>query len=368
MDSHGVVFNKEDCVWSACVPCQLLTTDREGHKERAHRLQGEETEGGSGPVTVRLLLPTGDVVTCQFQLDDTVAMVLATHSAYIRARIGDLGPDEECVIHCEDKVLVPGQLSALLSSLDQWVWSGNLEVHLEYHLRPSSLHIEVEEDNDLEENEKMLKRLTKLEGVREEDLLRAAKTMSQDRNNQQPSSNPVLEELLVSTKHPDNPFHYREFPFDVNTNTYVKMINFVKEKMPNTYHWVIRLRDGSHQSDEKDVIATVQLVGQMMAMVSPNNSALAATKSIILKNGGLTNTALDATQRSSYCQSSSSYRRKRQQLAGLAKSLAEKAVSSMGCMPAFVIDNLNMRYQWFSHDFTQCLLMYKEVDTTGKKS
>ena len=326
---------------------------------------GEEASDGTGPVTVRLLLPTGDTVTSQFEMNNSVASVLVAHSTYIRERIGDLGPEEECVIKCEDKVLVPGQLTAPLSSLDQWVWCGDPEIHLEYQLRPSSLHIDIEEDRDLEQHERVLKRLTKLEGVNKDDLINSARTMNQDRNNLSPSSNPVLEELLVASKHPDNPFHCRQFPFDVNTSTYATMMTFIKEQMPRTYHWVIQLRVGSHQSDEKDVIAAAQLVGQMMAMVSPKNSALAATKSVTLKSGGLTNSALDATQRSSFCQSSSSYRRKRQQLAGLADSLAQKAVSQLGSIPAFVIDNLNMKGTWCSYDFTQCILMYKDVDITG---
>ena len=364
--SHGVEFVKGEYVWSACRPCNLLTTDGEGHKERAHHARGEDAEDAFKPVTVRLLLPTGDTVTQEFQLSDTVASVIATHSAYIRDRIGDLGPEEEFVIQSEEDVLLPGQLCAPLSSLKWWMWSGDAEIHLEYRLRPSNLQIELEEDKDLDEHESIVTRLTRVDGVSGEDLINIAKMMTQDRNNNERSSDPVLEELLLASKHPANPFHYREFPFDVNTNTYAKMIGFVKERMPRTYGWVINLREGKHQLDSKHVIAAVQLIGQMMIMVSPTNSALAATKSVVLKSGGLTNSALDATQRSLYCQTSSSYRKTRQKLASVADSLAQKAASVFGAIPSFVIDNLNLKFQWFSHDLTQCILMYKDVDTRGK--
>lgn len=132
--------------------------------------------------------------------------------------------------------------------------------------------------------------------------------------------------------------------------------------------WVLDLRDPSHQTQAKDVIPVVQLVAQMMAMVSRSNSALAATKSVLLKSGGVSNDALDATQRSSFCQTSSSYRRKRQDLADLDEGILKRAASSMkSLMPMFVIDNLNLKFQWISQDFTQSLLMFKDVDIQGRK-
>lgn len=364
-DSHGLAsFQKSSHLWFACQPCGILTTDRDSHNKRFHLLQGENTSDPV-PITVRLLLPTTDTITANFLSSDTVSSVLAAHSAFIREKIGDLGPEEELTICCEDKVFVPGQFCAKLSNLERWDWGGEKEIHLEYRIRPSSLQIS-SQDADREGHERAIERLTRKEGMMENDLFEVASMMNQDRNMNPVQTNPMTEELLIATKHPGNPFHHNQFPFNVNQNTYSTMLRFTKEQMPIVYSWVLHLRDPSHQSVDKDVIPVVQLVAQMMAMVSRTNSALAATKTMVLKSGGLTNVALDATQRSSYCQTSSNFRKKRQSLANLAEDLVKKATSSLKpIMPMFVIDNLNLKFQWFSHDFTQCLLMYKDVDTSG---
>ena len=101
--------------------------------------------------------------------------------------------------------------------------------------------------------------------------------------------------------------------------------------------------------------------------MSPINSALSAAKTVLLKSGGLTNAALDATQRSNFCQSASTWRRSRQKLASIGEGLATKVASEKKSMPMFLLDNMNFRFQWFSQDLTQGVLIHKDVDISGYK-
>ena len=104
---HGnPTFDKSQHLWQACSPCKLLTTDRESHNKKVH--MDVQTSASQTSVSVRLLLPNGAVAVGRFQLSDTVATVLATHSTIIRQVVGNLGPEEEVAIHCEDTILLPG--------------------------------------------------------------------------------------------------------------------------------------------------------------------------------------------------------------------------------------------------------------------
>ena len=103
-----------------------------------------------------------------------------------------------------------------------------------------------------------------------------------------------------------------------------------------------------------------------MRLASPDNSALSAAKSVLLKSGGLSNGALDATQRYNLCQSSSTWRKSKQVLAEVGESIATKVASAKDSMPMFILDNMNFKFQWFSQDLTQGVLINKDVDTAGK--
>ena len=58
------------------------------------------------------------------------------------------------------------------------------------------------------------------------------------------------------------------------------------------------------------------------------------------------------------------YRNKRQLLASVAKGMANK-VAAAKSMPQWVIDNMDFSMQWFTHHFTQSVLVFKNVKTKG---
>lgn len=91
------------------------------------------------------------------------------------------------------------------------------------------------EDKEQEHYQTMVERLTKVQGMGEDDLAEVAAMMNEDRNNNLQGSNSLLEELLVASRHKENPFHHSQFPFDINQNTYAVMIKFIKNEMPQVY-------------------------------------------------------------------------------------------------------------------------------------
>lgn len=58
------------------------------------------------------------------------------------------------------------------------------------------------------------------------------------------------------------------------------------------------------------------------------------------------------------------FRNKRQWLASVAKGMASK-VAMVKSMPQWVVDNMDFSMQWFTHHFTQCVLVFKNVNTNG---
>lgn len=302
-DDHGVKsYTKADDVWYACMPCGRFTTDLDSHNEQHHhRLQEIPSDS---MVTVRLLLcsPSQSTLVSQFRADITVAAVLTTHLQEIREELGDLGPGEEVTITCGETLLLPDQLhTTLLSSLDHWNWAGEQEIHLEYDIRPSSLHLG-EEAQDNDELDIYVERLLKTNSLGEETLKEAAASMNLDREAHCSGASQLHQEMLIATKHPDNPFHHSKFPFDVNQSYYSMAIQFARVHLPKNYHQILELRNFGHQYDVRDVIPTVQILAHLMRLTSPVNSALPAMKSVFLKSSGLTNNGLDATQRSGFSQ------------------------------------------------------------------
>ena len=302
---HGIKsYAMADDVWHPCVPCHRFTTNIDGHNDQHHHAIGdlpEQTE-----VTVRLLLPSpsNSTIVGKFIGEDTVASVLAAHFQEIREELGDLGPEEEMTITCGDMLLLPGQLhTTLLSTLDRWNWAGEQEIHLEYSIRLSSLHLGgEEEEEDKDELEMFVQRLIKADKMGEGILKNTAATMNQDRDANCSGSSLMHQEMLLATKNPDNPFHHSKFPFDINQSFYCKAIQFSRVHLPTAYYQILELRNFDHQYDERDVIPTVQILAHLMRLTSPVNSALPAMKSVFLKSSGLTNNGLDATQRSGFSQ------------------------------------------------------------------
>ena len=91
--------------------------------------------------------------------------------------------------------------------------------------------------------EEVLKRLVKTDQAQEEDLEALATIINQDKfADTKCALNPMHVELLIASKHPQNPFHFSQFPFDVNQATFTKIIMFSKEHLPTTYRWVLELK------------------------------------------------------------------------------------------------------------------------------
>ena len=308
MDHLRTQYDKGDDIWMVCLPCSKLTTDINNHNLTYHYQSSQNGYLHPAPedrVTVRLLLPEPSFTTLvgRFRCGDTVAAVLAAHSEDIREEVEDLGPGEEVTITCGDTLLLPGQQTILLSSLDRWNWAGEQEIHLEYGIRPSSIQLG---ESEVDELEKHLDRLVKRGGAGEEQdgLKEAAAAMNADRQTFCTGSDLLHQEMMVATRLPENPFHHKNFPFDINRNFYVDAITFSRKNLPRTYKQVLELRTGGCQFGEKDVIPVVQLLSQLMCVTSPLNSALSAMRSMFLKGSGLTNRGLDATQRSGFSQGS----------------------------------------------------------------
>lgn len=275
-EEHNHDYNLGDGVLFACVPCNLLISNKQEHDLKFHRREGgiemEQEEAESlVHLTVRLLLPNQVTLSGQFLASDTVASVLAFHFDSLQEYVGLVGPEQEVTIRCEDRVLLPAEFSTPLSSLDRWTWAGEEELCLVYTLRRSHLSKEVDQDQDSwVEFEELVKRLVKTDGAQEENLDEIARILNQDKfgDNSPSVLDPMHSELMLASKHPENPFHFSKFPFDVNEATFLRMIVFSKKNLPITYRWVLELKSDTHQLAGKDVVPIIQMIGDMMRLVS----------------------------------------------------------------------------------------------------
>ena len=168
---------------------------------------------------------------------------------------------------------------------------------------------------------------------------------------------PMVEEIIVALKRSDSPFHHSKFPHDVNSNQYIDIIAFSKLHMPLAYHHCLLFKPPCTQFVTRDLLVIAQELANMAHMVESRSSSLHKLNTLLLKSGGLSNTALDSMQRVGHCQTAASWRAIRDKLACLADGVVKK-ISRYG-LPLIMFDNMDMVLRYVLQHFTLPVLVFR---------
>ena len=288
----------------------------------------------------------------QFPLQHTVAGILI-HWMDDLAREDVLrGEKKDVVIVCGDREMDVERIDTVLEEL---VGGQGNELDLTYELRDENEY-ESKEEAFLRECQRRL--IFKSNSQQQATLQEIATQMNEDKPNE---PNEMIEEMVVALKREDSPFHHSAFPFDVSENNYVNIITFSRLHMNRTYKDALSLRPGSHQYEPKDVFAVAQLLSQKAAMVDRASTSMAKLQTVLLKSGGLTNSALDATQKSSFCQTAQNFRNIRKEMACVGDGMVSGLAKAKG-PPMVVFDNMDFKINFTLHHWTEMILLFKNVD------
>ena len=325
------------------------------HKQDQHNIE----VGSIGPeeepnVIVRLTIPNGSVLVQEFPLEHTVAGTLLYWYEDLRREDALRGDKMEVVIVCGEKEIQVEQFDIVLRDL---VLDQNSPLSMVYELREEKDY-ETKEDAHLKDCQRRL--LLDLSPEKQMSLQEIAMQMNEDKPT---GPNPMLEEMVVALKREDSPFHHSAFPFNVNHNNYVSILTFSRLHMNLAYKDILSLRPSSYQYDSKDVFAVAQLLSQKAAMVDRSSTSMAKLQTVLLKSGGLSNNALDATQKSSFSQTSQNFRNLRRHMACVADGMVSSVAKVKG-PPMVVFDNMDFTIKFVLHHWTQMVLLFKNVDIT----
>ena len=98
----------------------------------------------------------------------------------------------------------------------------------------------------------------------------------------------IFEQLLRISTMPENPLS--DFPLDINSNPYSKIVNFALEHAPDVMRLILKLSTKNEAPiNETDVIRLGYMFSSLASTVSSKNNALKKMKSVSSKNNGLTN-------------------------------------------------------------------------------
>ena len=335
--------------------CSCLTASLEEHNRRSHLEDQveDQPDPGVSETFVRLVLPSEAELTAVFPRDTQVASIL-------------LYWDEECMRHMQDGeevVLSVGERQIGIEEFNTTLAAlGALEeqeIRLVFKLVREADSL-TEADAYLDEcEERLVKKQGEAEDMSPDEM---ARVMNEDRPE---VPKPMVEEMVVALRRPENPFHYSTFPHDINKNHFVTIIQFSRVHLPLTYAMCLSLKPSSTQFVSKDVFTVAELLSLIVNMVDPKCTSLKQLHTVVLKAGGLSNSTLDATQRSGHCQTSSSYRAIRTKLACIADGVVKK-VSKL-TMPLVMFDNMDFVLRFLQQHFTLPVLVFRgaAADTAG---
>ena len=335
--------------------CSCLTTSLEEHNRRSHPEDQveDQPDPGVSETSVRLVLPSEAELTAVFPRATQVASIL-------------LYWDEECRKHMQEGVevvLLVGERQIGIEEFNTTLAAlGALEeqeIRLVFKLVREADSL-TEADAYLDEcEERLVKKQGEAEDMSPDEM---ARVMNEDRPE---VPKPMVEEIVVALRRPENPFHYSTFPHNINKNHFITIVNFSRVHLPLTYAMCLSLKPSSTQFVSKDVFTVAELLSLIVNMVDPKCTSLKQLHTVLLKAGGLSNSSLDATQRSGHCQTSSSYRAIRTKLACIADGVVKK-VSKL-TMPLVMFDNMDFVLRFLQQHFTLPVLVFRgaAADTAG---
>ena len=172
----------------------------------------------------------------------------------------------------------------------------------------------------------------------------------------------LLEQLLRISTMPENPL--TDFPLDINSNHYSKIVNFALQHSPDVMKLILKLTTKNEVPiNENDVVRLAYMFSSLASAVSVKNNALKKLKSISTKNNGLTNMGLDVLANVGIFETSRSWRNDRDFLASLSdqilKSYARFSVAQV------TFDNMDLVIANVMHHMTLPFLEFETLDTSS---
>ena len=156
----------------------------------------------------------------------------------------------------------------------------------------------------------------------------------------------LLEQLLSLGSHSGNPL--KDFPVDVNTNTYADVLNFALDNAEDVIMLLTALTK-KHETPIscKDVVELAYFFSSLSEAACPRNNALKKIKSICMRNSGLTNKGLDSLAAIGVAETSRSYRNDRDAMASISEEILKNYAKSN--VAQFTFDNLDIRINNMNH-------------------
>ena len=171
----------------------------------------------------------------------------------------------------------------------------------------------------------------------------------------------LLEQLLGMNSNPMNPL--KEFPFDLNSNLYCKILEFALTEASDVLLLLLSLTvKNENPIDEKDVISLSYLFSTLAAAVCRSNNSLKKTKTASAKLNGMTNTGVDDLAKAGIFETSRSFSNDRDFLASVSEELMKSYARQS--IPQITFDNMDIKISHVLHHLTLSFLEFETVDTS----